>query len=899
MERIDLEKNYNPKSFEERVYNEWESSGAFLPRNEEDKAEKVFSVVIPPPNVTGVLHMGHALNNTLQDIVVRFHRMTGERTLWLTGTDHAGIATQNVVEKQLKKDGTSKNEIGREEFLKRTWAVKDKHHAIITKQQRALGNSTDWTRERFTLDEGLSKAVRKVFVTLYERDLLYKGKYLVNWCPRCGTALSDDEVDHTDTKGAMYHIYYELEEADAREGTLQRIEIATTRPETLLGDTAVAVNPADTRYKTLIGKIVKLPLTGRNIPIIGDAFVDMTFGTGMVKITPAHDPNDYQSAKRNNLPMINILNEDGTLNDNCPEKYRGLRVDKAREVIVEDLKALGLFKGAEEITHSVGHCYRCNTVIEPYLSEQWFVRMEPLAKKALKAWEEGDVVFFPRKWENTYKYWLNNIKDWCISRQLWWGHRIPAWTCKSCKKLIVSESDPSACPSCGGQVEQDPDVLDTWFSSWLWPFSTLGWPEETKDLKDFYPTSALVTAYDIIFFWVSRMIMAGLEFTGRAPFHDIYIHGLVRDKEGRKMSKSLGNGMDPLEIIDEYGSDALKFTLSFMCAQGQDILIDKKSFMLGSRFCNKIWNASRYLLGNLSGRKFLRREELEQLKNNNGDNTSYLKAADKWIYKRLDCAIKATREALTGYRYNDAAAAVMNYFWGDFCDWYIESSKVNLRQDCSDIEKDRQTTILLMLLEENLRLLHPFVPFITEEIYSKLPKEAKTSDKLITASYPSVRGESGGEAFDLTKNIIEEVRAIRLECGVRPADKVKIALKSTGNAKVLCNKSFDNSLKETIRLMAGVEEITSVDEKPTGSVGAVGEGFEVFLLLDGVDKNALKEHFQKLITQETKRQEYSEKKLSPAFLSHASEELIAAEKEKIKSASDKIKKLNEYIAELE
>ena len=745
MKAIELEKAYNPKSFEDRVYKDWEESGSFKPLSDKNPKEAAgrpnFTVVIPPPNVTGVLHMGHGLNNTLQDIVVRYHRMKGDNTLWLPGTDHAGIATQNVVERRLKKEGLRRQDLGRDKFLEKTWEVKREHHSIISNQQRRLGNSVDWSRERFTLDEGLSKAVREVFVTLYERNLIYRGNYLVNWCPSCGTALADDEVEHEDTAGAMYHMYYEIADGSSipavtlEDGTVfpggNRIEIATTRPETLFGDTAVAVHPDDPRYKALVGKKVRLALTDREIPVVADSYVDRAFGTGVVKITPAHDPNDWEVGKRCGLDILNILNPDGTLNENVPEKYRGLSCKEARKTVVEDLISAGLFKEEEKITHSVGHCYRCHSVVEPYLSTQWFVRMKPMAEKALKAWKEGEIVFYPKKWENTYSHWMENIRDWCISRQLWWGHRIPVWYCQECGKMIVSREDPQNCPDCKAgkdKLQQDPDVLDTWFSSWLWPFSTLGWPEDTADLKTFYPTTALVTAYDIIFFWVSRMIMAGLEFTGKVPFRDINMHGLVRDKQGRKMSKSLGNGLDPLEIIDEYGADALKYTLAFMCAQGQDVLIDKDSFKLGSHFANKIWNASRYILGNLEGRELraVSRTELKEL--------------DLWIINRLNLAAKNTASALESYRYNDAAQTVYEYFWNDFCDWYVEATKLSFKNG-DEAEKDRAVSVLLNVLEESLRLLHPLLPFVTEEIYRFLPENCvtggkKKADKLITAPYP-------------------------------------------------------------------------------------------------------------------------------------------------------------------
>lgn len=913
MKAIELEKAYNPKDFETRIYSEWEKQGYFKPASDPSspihtnfcscKNSGTYSVVIPPPNVTGVLHMGHGLNNTLQDIVVRYHRMKGDNTLWLTGTDHAGIATQNVVERALKKEGKSRNDLGREKFLERTWAVKEDHHATIVKQQKKLGNSTDWERERFTMDEGLSRAVRDVFVTLYERGLIYKGQYLVNWCPRCGTALADDEVDHTDTAGAMYHIWYEFADGPAPDGST-KIEIATTRPETLLGDTAVAVNPSDERYKSIVGKKLRLPLTERTIPIIADSYVDKEFGTGMVKITPAHDPNDWQVGQRNNLEIINILNPDGTLNENCPEKYRGMTCAKARAIVIEDLTALGLFKGEEKITHSVGHCYRCNTVVEPYLSFQWFVKMKPLAEKAMKAWRDGEIVFYPKKWENTYTHWMENIRDWCISRQLWWGHRIPAWTCADCGELIVSRDTPSTCPKCGAGAErlnQDEDVLDTWFSSWLWPFSTLGWPEKTPDMEQFYPTTALVTAYDIIFFWVSRMVMAGLEFTGKAPFHDIYIHGLVRDKQGRKMSKSLGNGMDPLESIDIYGADALKFTLGFMCAQGQDILIDKDSFKLGSRFCNKVWNASRYLLQNLEGR------ELIQI------HDSDLTELDKWIYACLNKAAKTARDALEGYRYNDAASALMEYFWNEFCDWYVEATKLNFKNG-DEREKNRQATVLLNLLEENLRLLHPFIPFVTEEIYSKLPveqiaKNRSASEKilptssycgmLICAPYPEFVTErenaAVSERFEVLKDLIGKTRALRTECGLDPAAKLHLSILIEKNsAAEVCREKVD-----MISLLAGMREVDFVEKKPAKSIGTVGAGFEAFLLVDeNVNTEQLKSRFEKEIESEKKFAQNSQKKLSGNFATHASKDLVEEERRKLAAAQNRIEKLTSYLAEL-
>jgi valyl-tRNA synthetase len=888
MRAIELEKAFDPKSFEDRIYAQWRDAGAFKPRPGTGAA---FTMVIPPPNVTGVLHLGHGLNNSLQDIAARFHRMLGEPTLWVPGMDHAGIATQNVVEKQLRAKGQSRRDLGRERFVEETWKVANKHHDIIARQLQRIGASVDWSRERFTLDEGLSRAVREVFVSLYERDLLYRGNYLVNWCPGCGTALSDDEVDHRDTPGKMYYLRYPIA---GEPGVF--ISLATTRPETMLGDTAVAIHPEDERYRALAGKKALLPLTDREIPVVQDEYVEREFGSGVVKITPAHDFNDWEVARRHGLPAINILSPEGKLNDAVPEKYRGLTVDQARDAALEDLKAGGFYIKEEDITHAVGHCYRCDTVIEPFLSEQWFVRMKPLAEKALAAWRRGDIVFYPRKWENTYQHWLEHIRDWCVSRQLWWGHRIPAWRCGDCGKTSVSRVDIQTCPHCGSaNIDQDPDVLDTWFSSWLWPFSVLGWetPDSgAEDLSRFYPTTALVTAYDIIFFWVARMIMAGLEFTGKAPFRDIYIHGLIRDKQGRKMSKTLGNGLDPLELVDEFGADALKFTLAFMCAQGQDLLVDRESFKMGSKFANKVWNASRYILMNLEGRSLV-------------ENPGLL-PADRWIYSRLNAAARAMTEAFLSYRYNDAAQRAYEFFWNDFCDWYVETTKLSIKSG-ADAEKDRATTVLLDVLSESLRLLHPLLPFVTEEIYGKLNAalgRGAGAELLINAAYPAYdekrNDPAAEEDFAFLQELVALVRTLRSECAITPEKKVRVLIR-LGEAK---GKLLGENA-EMVKLLAGVGTLEIAPEeggesRPQGSIALVGSSFEAFVQIAGAaDPAQLKQKFLRDIEKDRKFITALESKLgNDNFVKNAPPELVAGEQQKLRDVLKRTGKLESYIRDM-
>lgn len=877
-----LDKSYNPKDFEDDIYKLWEEGGCFSPKASSDK--EPFVIVIPPPNVTGVLHMGHGLNNSLQDILIRYYRMKGRPTLWVPGTDHAGIATQHVVEKRLHAQNIKKEDLGREEFLKRTWQVKDEHQAIIVKQLKKIGASCDWDSQRFTLDEGLSEAVKEVFVSLYERDLIYQGNYLVNWCSHCGTALADDEVEHEQNQGKLYHFKYPFKDGSGH------IEIATTRPETMFGDTAVAVNPEDGRYASIIGKELVLPLTDRTIPLIADSYVDMEFGSGAVKITPAHDPNDWEVGNRHGLEKISIFTLDGHLNQNCPKELQGLTISDARVATVNMLKEQGYFLYEEDRLNQVGHCYRCNTVIEPTISRQWFVRMQPLAKKALAAWNNKEFDFYPAKWGNTYKHWLENIRDWCISRQLWWGHRIPVWYCNECDHIIVSRTTPTSCPKCGSNnLRQDEDVLDTWFSSWLWPFSTLGWPNKNKKLDTYYPTTTLVTAYDIIFFWVSRMIMAGLEFTNKAPFKDIVIHQLVRDKKGRKMSKSLGNGIDPLDIVNEYGADALKFTLSYMAAQGTDILIDNDSFKFGAKFANKIWNASKYILMNIEDpSKAFTKPVLNS-------------PIQKWIYHRLNQTILAVDSAIASYKFNDASHAVYEFFWNDFCDWYIEASKESLYG--SDFQaKSNTISILLDLLISSLKLLHPFLPFVSEKIYQHIMGSRK-GDYLITSDYPSYSKEfdfpKEAEIFSTIQTAVRSIRTIRSEFTIPPEKKISAAIILGSDFPYATSFTQQQSL---IGLFTNSEisiysEGDNIDKG--GAVGVANVGFEILVFVkDIIDVQKEKAKLLKELAGLEKLYNATKGKLSNSdFLKRAPEDVIKKEEGKLEEFTTRIKMIKGYLSQ--
>ena len=819
-----MPKGYAPESVEPRWAKVWEERAVGTP--DPESLAPVYSMVIPPPNVTGSLHIGHTLDHTIQDIMARWKRMQGHDVLWLPGTDHAGIATQNVVEKQLAKEGTSRIELGREEFERRVWKWKEEYGGRILQQMRHEGLTVDWTRERFTLDEGLSKAVRRVFVDLYEQGLVYRGEYLVNWCPRCGTAISDLEVKHRETHGSLWRLRYRLKSEDEEPGVPQFVEVETTRPETMLGDTALAVNPDDKRYIDLVGKTAILPIIGREIPIIADDFVDLEFGSGMVKVTPSHDPNDYEIGLRHNLERVDVIDRDGKMTDRAGD-FVGQDRFEARKHVIERMEQGGDLVEQKDHVHAVGHCDRCDSIIEPLVSLQWFVKMEPLAQPALAAVEDGHIQFVPESTVKVYREWMTNIRDWCISRQLWWGHRIPAWYCNDCSEVIVAFEDPEVCP-CGGELRQETDVLDTWFSSALFPFSTLGWPDETVDLKRYYPGALLVTGYDILFFWVARMIFMGLRFCDEPPFREVFFHGLVRDEQGKKMSKSRGNVVDPLEIIDEFGADSLRFTLASMASPGGDMALARDRLAGYRTFCNKLWNASRFVLMNLGNER-----ETEQAVADAAHPVAS-NLADRWILSRFARLLPKLEENLGKYRFDEASLDLYHFVWHEFCDWYIEMAKLELWG--SDPEALRSTRATLMaVLEGSLKVLHPIMPFITEEIWSRLPGDREL---LVLSDWPHThlvwQDKMADSRINDLQALVTELRRARHDFNISPGQKVPVDLISNNAAR----RAELNDVSDYLGFLAKAEPVSvrSDDEEiGTGVHVPVGDVEAVLLVADIVD----------------------------------------------------------------
>ena len=881
MEENNIPKVYDPKSFEKKWYEYWEQNKLF--HAEVDKSKKPYSIVIPPPNVTGQLHMGHALDNTLQDILIRWRRMQGYNTLWMPGCDHAGIATQAKVEGALREEGKTRYDLGREKFLARVWDWKETYGSRIMYQLRSLGASCDWDRERFTMDEGCSKAVREVFVSLYEKGLIYQGTRITNWCPRCNTALSDIEVEHENENGHLWHLRYQVE------GTDQYVQIATTRPETMFGDTGVAVHPDDDRYKALVGKMLILPVVNRRIPLFADAYVDPKFGTGAVKVTPAHDPNDFEMGERHSLEQIKVIENDGTMSKNTG-KYAGMDRYECRKALVKELEETGVLVKVEEHEHAVGHCSRCHTTVEPLVSKQWFVKMESLAKPAIEAVKSGKIQFVPERFTKIYCNWLENIRDWCISRQLWWGHRIPAWYCEDCGETIVSRDDVTTCPKCGGQhLRRDEDVLDTWFSSGLWPFETMGWPENTEELKQFYPTSTLVTGYDIIFFWVARMVMMGLEFGKDIPFKHVFIHGLVRDSQGRKMSKSLGNGIDPVEVVEKYGADTLRFMLITGNTPGNDMRFYWERVESARNFANKLWNASRFMLMNLEGfdKSFVPTAEDYTL-------------ADRWILSRYAKTARDVTDNLEKFELGEAGRMLYEFIWNEFCDWYIELAKARLYD--KENQRPRQTAqyVLGYVLEHTLCLLHPFMPFITEEIWQHIPHEGKS---VMTAEWPVAETALLDDAGELYMTAIMEtiktVRNLRAEVNAAPGRKSEVILHFADEK--LRQVFADNEGYLTV--LAAAEPVTvqaAEAEKPENAMAGVVNGVEIYLPLKGlIDVEKETARLNKELANLDKEVKRLEGKLSnPGFLAKAPADVVAKEKEKQQGYEEKRTAVQERLAYL-
>ena len=882
----ELEKIYSPSEIEKKWYKHWEESKYF--RATMDEGKENYSIMIPPPNVTGILHMGHILNNSIQDTLIRYKRMSGFNTLWMPGMDHAGIATQNKVEKKLAEEGLTKEDLGREKFIEETWRWKEKHGGIITSQLRKLGASLDWDRERFTMDEGLSQAVRDIFVRLYNDGLIYQGEYMVNWCPRCGTALADDEVEFEDQAGGFWHVRYQIKDSD------DYLIIATTRPETMLGDVAIAVHPDDERYKKFVGKKAILPLVGREIEIIADEYVDMEFGTGALKITPAHDPNDFNIGNKYNLPIINMMTADGKIVEDYP-KYAGLDRFEARERIVEDLKAEGYLVKIEPHNHNVGTCYRCGTIIEPRVSKQWFVKMEPLAKRALEVVRNGEIKIMPKRMEKIYYNWLENIRDWCISRQLWWGHRIPAWYGPD-QKMFVAINEEEAMKQAeahyGKKVEltQEEDVLDTWFSSALWPFSTLGWPEKTKSLEKFYPTSTLVTGADIIFFWVARMIMFGLYEMDEIPFKNVFFHGIVRDEIGRKMSKSLGNSPNPLDLIDKYGADAIRFAMMYNTSQGQDVHFSEKLIEMGRNFANKMWNGSRFVIMNLDGFDVTKVDK-SRLK---------YELVDKWIFSRLNETAKSVAENLDKFLLDEAAKSVYEFLRGDFCDWYVEMAKIRLYNSEDADSKLTAQYVLWTVLEAGMRLLHPFMPYITEEIWQTIKADGET---VMLAQYPvadeKLIDKDVEKSFEYIKELISSLRNIRAEAGISPAKPAKVVIKSSDESEL-------NTIKENYFFITKLGNLESIEygkdmEKPAQSGFRVTGNSEVYMILKGLlDIEAEVKKLQAQLDKVAVELEKMNAKLSnEKFTSKAPAHILERDRRIQKEYQDKFDKLSENIRELQ
>jgi len=877
----EIPKAYDPQKAEKVWYQRWVDSGKFHGRV--DSGKKPYSIVIPPPNVTGVLHLGHALNNTLQDILIRWRRAMNYEAEWMPGVDHAGIATQVVVEKNLAREGTSRQQLGRDRFLKRVWAWKEENFDLIINQLKRMGCSCDWERIRFTMDEGLSRAVLEVFIHLYEKGLIYRGNRLVNWCPRCLTSLSDDELEREDVDSHLWYVRYKIK------GSEEYLTVATTRPETMLGDTGIAVNPRDKRYRKLVGKSAILPILDRELPIVADEFVDIEFGTGAVKITPAHDFNDFELGGRHGLEKINILKDDGTLNKNAG-KYSGYDRYEARKKLVEELKQRGYLEKIEDYKMSVSTCYRCDTVVEPYISVQWFVKMKPLAGPAIEAIKKGELIFHPDHWSKTYLYWLENIRDWCISRQLWWGHRIPAYHCKDCTEIAVAREKPSACPKCkSSKMEQDPDVLDTWFSSWLWPFSTFGWPEKTSEMQKFFPTKSLFTASEIIYLWVARMVMASYEFTGRLPFSDVYIHGTVRDVNGERMSKSKGNGIDPIEIIDKFGADAMRISLILATPEGQDPYISEKSFELGRNFANKIWNASRLVISNFNG--FQPKYEFDI-------DAQDLELPDVWILSRLAKTIGQVSNYLSGFRFNTAARATYDFIWKDFCDWYLEMIKPRLANTAPEDVKNLARTVSGFVLIQILRLLHPFMPFVTEEIYH-LIASVKDSEFLIDRGWPEpalkFMNEKLEKDFELVQEVIGVIRTIRSEMDVPPGKRADVLIK-TSDQKA---RDILQKLEPQVMNLGRVERLTIGDalKKPPLSASGVIPSGEIYIPLEGlIDLESERNRLEKELERQKAFLERIKKKLANKdFLDRAPADVIEIEKAKQVQAESSISKLNKNL----